>query len=86
MTTPIKDGLEDFKRIAGTTTPVIASAAGVTTPDFVCPYKGKADLYLINQFWGKPASAPIKVIPPLNLANSKLFKRRAEKAAADVPS
>lgn len=59
-----------------------AAAAGVTTPDFVSPYKGKASLDMINQFWGKSASDPIKEAPKLNLKGSKLFKRRAEAEAA----
>ena len=73
MTTLIKDGCEDFERIAGT-----------TTPDFVSPYKGKADLHMINQFWGKSASDPIKEAPKLNLKGSKLFARRAAEKAAEA--
>jgi hypothetical protein len=54
-----------------------ATAAETTTPDFVSPYKGKAVLHLINQFWGKSASDSIKEAPKLNLVGSKLFERRA---------
>ena len=75
-----------FERRAAAAKAKAATVAGTTSPDFVSPYKGKADLHLINQFWGKSASATFKEAPKLNLTNSKLIQRRrvadAAKAAA----
>jgi hypothetical protein len=69
-----------------------ATAPAATTPVITSSYKSDTScLSLINQFWGTSESFPVKVktTPTLNLANSRLFRRRAEvetakKAAADA--
>jgi hypothetical protein len=45
----------------------------------VSQYKSSTScLAIIKQFWGTTATSTIKKEPVLNLANSRLFKRRAE--------
>ena len=66
------------------------TTAIVTTPVITSSYKSDTScLSLINQFWGTSESFPVKVkeVPTLTLANSRLFRRRAEaakKATADA--
>jgi hypothetical protein len=73
-----------FERRAAVAAAKAATVAGTTSPDFVSPYKGKADLHLINQFWRKSASVTFKEAPKLNLTNSKLIQRRRVAEAAKV--
>jgi hypothetical protein len=58
-------------------------AYGVTSAS---KYKSNTScLSLINQFWGTSASSPVKPKPTLNLANSRLFRRRAEALVVKAP-
>jgi hypothetical protein len=60
-----------------------AATPGNATPVITSAYKsGTSCLSLIDQFWGMSASSPVKMAPTLNLANSRLFRRRAEVEAA----
>jgi hypothetical protein len=60
-----------------------AATPGNATPVIASAYKSDTScLSLIDQFWGKSASSPVKMAPTLNLANSRLFRRRAEALAA----
>jgi hypothetical protein len=66
-------------------------AYGVTTTatatqNIVSKYKSDTScLSLINQFWGTSELSPVKQAPTLNLANSRLFRRRAEALAVKAP-
>jgi hypothetical protein len=78
----------DFAYGVTTAAPVatVATVAGATTPVIASAYKSDTScLSLIDQFWGKSSSAPVKTAPTLNLANSRLFRRRAEALAAKAP-
>jgi len=58
-----------------------AATPGNATPVITSAYKS-ATKHLINQFWGTSELSPVKPAPTLNLANSRLFRRRAEVEAA----
>jgi hypothetical protein len=63
-----------------------AAKEGNATPTIPSAYKN-ATKHLINMFWGTSELSPVKPAPTLNLANSRLFRRRAEaakKATADA--
>jgi hypothetical protein len=50
-----------------------------TEDNSVSKYKSSTScLPIIKQFWGTTATSTIKKEPVLNIANSRLFKRRAE--------